>query len=394
MPTADTADTADATRTLAGLLASGSAVIATLGVAMALLLTWMLVGVAVFAIAVGGITVVFAGRAFGTRPRPSAVPVLVAGALYVLALLVGLGLAVGIGGRGSPEALVFLPLVYVLLGWVAAPVLFFAVLSVDPLAPESASARITLALRLTERVPARRRATALVASAVALFGPLALLAASNAAAWPLLLTWVGFSVYPVIASALLVRTYLYVRPALTEDDAGPLPAAPGHLRVHALLALGLTAVALPEVSHFTLVLLVLVAGLAAQAFQELVRAHQLGRLETLAPDAPPGRRAFTGRLTALTPEGGRVEDGSRAIAFGPQRRRRGTIRLGDTVTLVGTFSPQPEGFRVSGRRSAPADATLYAGGLPAVLRTRVRRALGVAHAACATLTTLAALTLL
>ena len=381
-----------APRSLAGLLATGGTPAAIVGVAISVLLTLALVGIPCFAAVVGAVTVHFTARGLGVPPRLSLAPYAVAGGLYALALAVGAALAANLGGD-SGRLWTVLPAVYLLMGWVAAPWLVFAVLSLDPLAPATGRERIARALYLTERVPARHRAAALVASALALFVPLAVASMSRAAAWPLLLTWAGVSIYPVLASALLVRTYLRVRPALS-DDAGPLPTAPGHLRVHALLAFGIAGLALPHATPSTLALLLLSAGLAGLAAQALLRAHQLGRLGTLRPGMPPGRRAFTGRLVDLSPEGGTVEHGGVALSFAAGLKRHGTIRRGETATLVGTFSPTPEGFRVSGRRAAPADAVLYAGGLTMVLRARVRRALLLAHGALGMLAALGAATLL
>ena len=211
-----------------------------LGVGASIVLTPFLVGIPCFAGAVGAVTARYARRGFGAPPRLSFAPSVIAGGLYTLALAVGFGLGVGL--RGHESLVVALPLVYLLLGWVAAPALFFAVLSLDPRAPWALGERIAVALRLTERVPARQRAAALLVSALALFLPPAIAMESSDELWPLLLVCAGASTYPVIASALLVRTYLRVRPALSEES-GALPTAPGHLRVHALLALLLAALA-------------------------------------------------------------------------------------------------------------------------------------------------------
>ncbi|MEM1417903.1 MAG: hypothetical protein AAGH15_23605 [Myxococcota bacterium] len=369
-----------------GLLADPAATLGgAAGIGMAIVLTFALIGIPMFGGLVGALCVRHFALAVGERPRSSPAPHLVATALYGLALVVGFAAVALLSAHGppGPAPLIVLPLLYVLVGWIVAPTLFFAMVSLDPKGPPLVRERIGVALRVTELVPAWQRLAAIALSGVALFAPPVLAGALDLHDTGWLVVWASLALYPVAASAILVVVYRRVRGALA-DDAGLLPAIPGHLSAHALLAAALGVAAARDATPGALLFLVLLWGLALLATQALLRAHRLGRVEAMHPGAAPGRRAFTGRLQLDAEGGGCVlGPGGLSFAFEPGLRRHGVLMAEASATLVGTFAPPLEGFRESARQTAPADGVLYGGGVEGVLKDRVRRAVLVAHGALA-----------
>ncbi|MAQ18553.1 MAG: hypothetical protein CMN30_27620 [Sandaracinus sp.] len=250
---------------------------------------------------------------------------------------------------------------YLLNGWIFAPLVFAMVVAADPEAPEPLGEQLTFALRATLQVHPLRRLSALVLSGAVLLGPLYAMAKSDDP-WMILVTLGMFCAYVPIASALLVSRYAEVRDRIAGDAARVL-RVPGPLVVFVGSAALLGGFAAWHASLSELLVLVALWFGVGLAFSSFVGAHRLGRLR-VDGEVAPGRRALEGVV-----RGGHFHAGELRFAL-PEAR----ADLAGPHTLVGDFAARREGFRESADQPWPRHGRLHPGELDACIERSVRRA--------------------
>ena len=348
--------------------------------ALSMALSIVLVGVGIFAFAAAQQLHRHVRTAFGATSRDWGVPIGVAIGALVLAVLVA-GSWVALLDQlwpghdlVTPSLLSFITRqellaaglvgLYLLCGWLLTPLLFVAVIACDPSAPRSWPDRMTRALRATFRLTVRARLGAIVLSAVALVGPLALLLVVPEPTL-LLLVFGGWCVCLPILSALLVSRYAAVRDELASDEVRVLHV-PGLLVLFGTVAAAFSVLALRAGSLTTAGVLAVGWFVTALSFYGYVGAHRMGKLAS-GDIRAPGRRAIEGVVEAglfRTLAG---------VDFRVPPAELAALRTGEMHTLVGDFSAYRESFREGADQPWPRGARLTPGRIVDLMETRIQR---------------------
>ncbi|MEM9068451.1 MAG: hypothetical protein AAGE52_08090 [Myxococcota bacterium] len=322
--------------------------------------------------------------AFRIRPRSSWVPGVTATVLAPLSLAVAGGWVSAVQGwlhygyRFDMHAsLLTLPLIYVVAAWIAAPLLFLAVLSIDPRSPRSLRERLPLAMRITSEVPLGNRIKAIVISGVFLLGPVVAAVSFPQGlirSFSILATIVALVAFLPVASALLVSAYAKAKDAPSEDHHRPLRFPTG-LVFLLLTAIALTTYTLVDTSpleSWPLAYFVAWTGFLI-ALSRQIRAHRLRSLDRFREDAAPTKCAVEGTLV-IHDDHATVETSAGSFHVPRNAPTWGALEPRAQVTLVGTFGGNLGGFRDSAKHPWPDDGVLYAGTVNSVIKQHVDRA--------------------
>lgn len=384
------------------------------GSALLLLLVWIsiplclvLVGVVLLGWAAGQMLSIHAEAAFG-HVRRSPLPTLIAMTLCPLGVAIAGFWTWQVGEAVQPLwgfehatqfALFTTPVVFVLVGWSLAPFLFAAVISVDPRGPTDLRHTMSLALRVTQAIPASRRLFGIVIAGTVLIGPVLCFTWDGihfrgAEFW----VWGAAGLFVPVASALLVANYALVRDELGELE-GELPNIPSGMATFTFGCLVLSVWAMFRGSPTSSLILLLLWFAIAHAIFRFIRAHQLSRLDPLRDGAAPGRHALVGTLRVHGDdwrEGACVVAGEILLNVSPRARVVGdasALSNGALVTVVGDFEASLAGFRQGADRPWPSDARLFVGALESVVASATSYATRITYGALTIASIYAALTI-